>query len=135
MVDVDCFKALNDALGHLHGDECLREIAQLCSDSVRGDGDLVSRYGGEELAILLPACALDDAARAAEHLCGTVRGRRMPHPGSPVGPHVTVSIGVAAVVPAGGLSPEDLIRAADRALYVAKRRGRDSVATQADDDA
>jgi diguanylate cyclase (GGDEF)-like protein len=135
MVDVDCFKALNDALGHMHGDECLRDIARLCSDAVRGDGDLVARYGGEELAILLPGCALDDAMRVAEHLCGSVRGRRMPHPGSPVGPYVTVSIGVAAVIPGAALSPEDLIGAADRALYVAKRRGRDGVATQAGDEA
>jgi diguanylate cyclase (GGDEF)-like protein len=134
MVDVDSFKALNDARGHLNGDECLRDIARLCSEGVRGDGDLVARYGGEELAILLPGCALDDAVRVAEHLCDAVRDRRMPHPDSPVGPYVTVSIGVAAIRPAQAVSPQDLIGAADRALYAAKRRGRDSVATQAGDD-
>jgi diguanylate cyclase (GGDEF)-like protein len=134
MVDVDHFKALNDALGHLHGDECLRDIARLCSGGVRGDGDLVARYGGEELVVLLPACALDDAARVAEQLGGGIRGLRMPHPDSPVGPHVTVSIGVAVIRPSEGGSPQDLIGAADRALYAAKRQGRDRVAACAGGD-
>lgn len=129
MVDVDCFKALNDALGHLQGDECLRDIAQLCSAGVRGDGDLVARYGGEELAILLPDCSLDNAGQVARELCAGVRGRCMPHPGSPVGPFVTVSVGVAAVYPSVARSPHDLIAAADRALYAAKRHGRDRVAS------
>lgn len=96
MVDVDCFKALNDALGHLRGDECLRDIAKLCDGKVRGDSDLVARYGGEELAVLLPGCPLDDAARVAGRLCASVRERQMPHPASPLGPYVTVSIGVSA---------------------------------------
>ncbi|HEX5354546.1 MAG TPA: diguanylate cyclase [Rhodanobacteraceae bacterium] len=127
MVDVDCFKALNDARGHLQGDECLRDIARLCSEGVRGDSDLVARYGGEELAILLPGCTLEDADRVAHELCAGVREQRMPHPDSPVGPHVTVSIGVGAVQPTGRMSPHDLIAAADLALYAAKRRGRDCV--------
>ncbi len=129
MVDVDCFKALNDGLGHLQGDECLREIARLCSSGVRGDEDLVARYGGEELTILLPGCVLEDATQVAEQLCAGVRERRMPHPQSPVGAYVTVSIGVATMYPSRRISPRDLIAAADRALYAAKRQGRDGVAT------
>lgn len=128
MVDVDCFKALNDALGHLHGDECLREIARLCSEAVRDDDDLAARYGGEEIAILLPGCALADAGRVAAGLCAGVRHRCMPHPGSPIAPHVTVSIGVAALQPASDALPHALIAAADAALYAAKNRGRDGVA-------
>jgi diguanylate cyclase (GGDEF)-like protein len=128
MVDVDCFKALNDALGHLRGDECLREIAQLCAGKVRGDSDLVARYGGEELAVLLPGCALEDAVRLARQLCAGVRERQMPHPASPVGPWVTVSVGVGAARPSGE-SSNALIAAADRALYAAKGHGRDCVST------
>jgi diguanylate cyclase (GGDEF)-like protein len=129
MVDVDCFKALNDELGHLQGDECLRTIARLCAGNVRGDSDLVARYGGEELAIILPGSTLDEAARLAGRLCASVRRRQMPHPGSPVGPHVTVSIGASAIRPSDGVSAHVLIAAADRALYAAKRQGRDCVAS------
>lgn len=128
MVDVDCFKALNDSLGHQRGDECLREIARLCRDGVRSDDDLVARYGGEEVAILLSCCALDDARRVAEKLCMRVRERQMAHPRSPAGARVTVSIGVAALAPSEQNTPQWLIAAADRALYAAKNRGRDGVA-------
>lgn len=127
MLDVDHFKELNDTSGHQHGDECLREVARLCSESVRGDVDLVARYGGEELAMLLPGCELADAVAVAEALCAAVRARAMPHLGSPVASCVTVSIGVSAVRPDRGLSPDVLITAADDALYEAKANGRDCV--------
>ncbi|MGH8114311.1 MAG: diguanylate cyclase [Rhodanobacteraceae bacterium] len=127
MVDVDHFKALNDASGHQHGDECLRELAWLCSESVRGDGDLVARYGGEELAVLLPGCELADAVAVAENLRIAVRARAMPHPDSPVAPCVTVSIGVSAIRPGDHLSSRALISASDASLYQAKANGRDRV--------
>jgi diguanylate cyclase (GGDEF)-like protein len=127
LVDVDCFKALNDASGHLYGDECLRTLARLCSASVRDGEDLVARYGGEELALLLPRCGREEAARVAGQLRERVKAEAMLHPASPVAPHVTVSIGVSAVRPGPALSPRHLIRAADHALYAAKGQGRDRV--------
>lgn len=134
MVDVDHFKALNDTLGHLHGDECLRELARLCSDGVRDDGDLVARYGGEEIVLLLPGCTLADATRVAENLRSGVRERAMRHPDSPVAPWVTVSIGVSAVRPRPGVEPSVLVSAADDALYAAKAKGRDQVHARAVND-
>lgn len=128
MVDVDCFKALNDSMGHLYGDECLRELAGLCSQSVRDDSDLVARYGGEEIVIILPGCNEDNAVRVAEDLRRRVERLALAHPNSLAGPTVTVSVGVG-VAPGGTplASPELLIGAADAAMYDAKRRGRNRV--------
>ncbi|HET7931984.1 MAG TPA: sensor domain-containing diguanylate cyclase [Rhodanobacteraceae bacterium] len=128
MVDVDCFKALNDALGHLQGDECLRELATLCGRSVRGESDLVARYGGEEIVIILPGCNQDNAVRVAEDLRKRVEKLAMPHPDSLAGPCVTVSIGVG-VAPAGArlASADVVIAAAEDAMYAAKARGRNRV--------
>ncbi|MEO7431300.1 MAG: diguanylate cyclase [Dokdonella sp.] len=127
LVDVDCFKPLNDARGHLHGDECLRELAGVCFRALRGHDDLVARYGGEEFALLLPGCDLRSARRVAERLRRGVESLALPHLTSPVEPYVTVSVGVSAVVPASAWSSDALIAAADRALYIGKARGRNRV--------
>jgi diguanylate cyclase (GGDEF)-like protein len=128
MVDVDCFKALNDVCGHLHGDECLRKLARLCARNVRSDADLVARYGGEEIVILLPRCGLEDANAIAEKLRVEVKQLGMSHPASNVAACVTVSIGVSAVRPQDGCaSAARLISTADRAMYAAKARGRNCV--------
>ena len=126
IVDADAFKPLNDALGHLHGDECLRELARLCERFV-GEGDLVARFGGEELVLLLPGCELARACAVAESLRLAVVEAAMPHPASPVAPHVTVSIGVSACVPHANVPPEWLVATADRAMYAAKQAGRNRV--------
>lgn len=130
MVDADAFKPLNDACGHLHGDECLRKLASICGDFVKDEGDLVARFGGEELVLLLPGCSLADATAIAEALRHTVEARAMPHPASPVAAHVTVSIGVATALPELSRPPERLIASADRAMYAAKRQGRNRVCVQ-----
>jgi diguanylate cyclase (GGDEF)-like protein len=127
LVDADCFKPLNDAMGHPYGDECLRELARICGRFAPGDGDLVARFGGEELVLLLPGREADTAAAVAEALRAAVEAAAMSHPASVVAPHVTVSIGVGARVPDPAHPPETLLVAADRALYRAKARGRNCV--------
>ncbi len=130
MVDADAFKPLNDASGHLYGDECLRELARSCQRFVESDADLVARFGGEELVLLLPGRELARAHAIAEDLRAAVEALAMPHPASPVGPHVTVSVGVGMRVPTAGHSPDVLIAAADRALYAAKLQGRNRVCAE-----
>lgn len=126
MFDIDFFKPFNDASGHQAGDDCLRAVAQALQDSLHRASDLVARYGGEEFAVLLPECAEEQARTLAEILRARIEGLRYPHEAAPAGV-VTVSVGVAAAVPSKGLSPEDLVRRADEALYEAKRRGRNRV--------
>ena len=131
LVDADAFKLLNDAHGHLYGDECLRELARICTQYADGTDDLVARFGGEELVLLLPGRDLAAATALAEALRREVEAAAMPHGHSPVAPYVTVSAGVSAMRPAAGESPEALIGAADRALYEAKALGRNRVVTRA----
>jgi diguanylate cyclase (GGDEF)-like protein len=130
MVDADAFKPLNDACGHLHGDECLRVLARVCGAFADGGDDLVARFGGEELVLLLPGRDEPAARAIAEALRCAVEARAMPHPASPVAGHVTVSVGVATVQPTLARPPERLIAAADQAMYAAKRQGRNRVCVQ-----
>jgi diguanylate cyclase (GGDEF)-like protein len=127
LVDVDCFKALNDACGHVFGDECLRVLARLCAEIVNGTQAHVSRYGGEEFVLLLPGCDLGDAQRLGVDLCHRIEALAISHPASIVADHITVSIGVSAARPDPKQPPESLIVVADRALYEAKARGRNGV--------
>ncbi len=127
LVDADSFKPLNDACGHLHGDECLRELARACQRIAQGEDDLVARYGGEEIAILLPGRSLTQACDLAEKLRREVAELALPHPASAVASMVTVSIGVGACVPDEGSDAEHLIEITDLALYRAKIEGRNRV--------
>jgi diguanylate cyclase (GGDEF)-like protein len=127
MVDADWFKALNDTAGHLHGDECLRVLARLCTDRLRDEDDLVARFGGEEFVLLLPGRDLEAAVAVGEALREAVERERLDHPASPIAPHVTVSVGAGATWPSEGGQPEGLLLAADRAMYDAKARGRNCV--------
>jgi diguanylate cyclase (GGDEF)-like protein len=127
LADVDHFKSYNDALGHPAGDACLRRVGQALAGIAGRAGDLVARYGGEEFAVLLPGC---DRAAAVE-LAGAMRlaiaALDLTHPAASPG-RVTASFGVAAVRPgAVRATPEDLVAAADAALYRAKALGRDRV--------
>jgi len=131
MADADFFKALNDSAGHLRGDECLRRLARICERFAVDEDDLVARYGGEEFVLLLPGRTLEQAVEEAEALRRAVAEEALAHPASPLAPHVTISVGVAALVPSAKDSPEQLVAAADRAMYEAKTGGRDRVAWSA----
>ncbi len=125
MIDVDFFKRYNDQYGHPQGDACLRAVAAAIGEAFRRPGDMAARYGGEEFAVLLAGSDIGAAALAAERLRGVLAGLGLPHEGNPRG-IVTVSIGVADAWPGQG-APEELLAAADLALYEAKRQGRNRV--------
>jgi diguanylate cyclase (GGDEF)-like protein len=125
MVDIDHFKLLNDRYGHLVGDACLKRVAAALVETVRIT-DLVARYGGEEFAVILPGAETENAYMVAERARKAVEMLATENADAPSG-IVTVSIGVAAVVPADGASAEELLAAADSALYESKRGGRNQV--------
>ena len=127
MLDADHFKAYNDQYGHPAGDEVLRTVAGCIRKAARRPTDLAARYGGEEFAMLLPGSDAIGAAGVAEAIREAVAALNLPHAGSPTG-FVTVSIGVAAIMPALAEGSAVLLRMADRALYDAKRQGRNHVA-------
>jgi len=126
MVDVDYFKKFNDAYGHQQGDQCLRRIAETMDGFCRRPGDLCARYGGEEFVMLLPEMTIERAEAMAQEVCAAIEHLAIEHNQSPHGV-ATVSIGVAAVVPAGQANYEELLREADMGLYEAKERGRNQV--------
>ncbi len=128
MIDVDFFKRYNDRYGHMEGDEALRRVAGAIRDMAKRTTDLAARYGGEEFAVILPDTELAAAAILAEAIRGEVKRRGIPHDGNPPAGVVTVSVGVAAIVPDARVSPDLLTRAADEALYAAKHQGRDRIA-------
>jgi diguanylate cyclase (GGDEF)-like protein/PAS domain S-box-containing protein len=124
MIDVDHFKRYNDRLGHPAGDACLRTVAQVLSACLRQPMERLARYGGEEFAVLLLGVDEQVGAQVAQRCLQAVAGARLPHPDSPTGPYVSVSIGVAGVQPAPNEKPERLVQDADSALYSAKENGR-----------
>ena len=123
MIDVDHFKPFNDCYGHQAGDECLRRVSAIITDNIKRPGDLAARYGGEEFAVVLPGTDYVGAFLVAEKIRRAVLQADIAHSGSPEG-IVTVSVGVCACNAASQLHPEELIGAADKALYVAKASGR-----------
>lgn len=134
MIDLDYFKAYNDCYGHQGGDDCLRRTAAVIADVPKRPGDQAARYGGEEFAILLPETGVKGATMIAERMVAAVRALGLEHRSSPTG-YVTISCGVAVARPRH--DPADagtLIGRADRALYEAKRSGRDRVCQSAEDD-
>jgi hemerythrin len=127
MIDVDYFKRYNDTHGHQAGDACLQSVTQAALSAMRRPADLLARYGGEELIVMLPDIAAEGAMLVAQEIRGKLAQRQIPHGDSPVSGQVTVSIGAATMTPGPQARPEELVAAADRALYAAKQAGRDRV--------
>ncbi len=127
VLDIDNFKLYNDAFGHQEGDGCLRDIARCLSVQLRGTTDMVARVGGEEFAVLLPGASLDATCAVAERLRQAVEALGLPHASGSTHRVVTISCGAGSLVACSGRTPEDLFREADRALYTAKKAGRNRV--------
>ncbi|MBI3901427.1 MAG: diguanylate cyclase [Nitrosomonadales bacterium] len=126
MVDVDHFKQYNDTYGHQGGDECLKAVAAQVARAAPRASDLAARYGGEEFVLVLGETTVDGAKWVANNIRQHVADINMPHSGSRLG-HVSVSCGVASVLPTDDFALEDLLAAADEALYKAKEQGRNTV--------
>lgn len=123
-VDVDHFKRYNDHFGHQQGDQCLAAVGQALRTCLNRPGDLAARYGGEEFVLMLPGTSQSGASDVASRALSVVDALKIPHPASETASNVTISIGVAAMVPNALLNARDLVEAADMALYQAKRCGR-----------
>ncbi|WP_017394914.1 GGDEF domain-containing protein [Acinetobacter haemolyticus] len=124
MIDIDFFKLYNDTLGHIQGDQCLRRIAILLGSITSRSGDLAARYGGEEFLLLFSMTDQDQALIQVKRLMELVSNIGINHPKSQISKHVTISVGVATMVPSLGDSLSEFISRADHALYIAKSNGR-----------
>lgn len=127
MADVDFFKNYNDHYGHPAGDVCLQAIATALKAEFIRSHDLVARYGGEEFVCILPDTPLEGAEKKAEALEQAIRALAMPHEKSDAAAVVTISIGVATILPVKGRSADDLLASADAQMYQAKQSGRAQV--------
>ncbi len=127
LCDVDCFKAYNDVYGHQEGDQCLRQVAQVIDAAVKRAVDLVARYGGEEFAVILPNTVREGAQQVAQEIQASIKALALPHAASSAAPIVTLSQGIATLIPQLDEEPDQLIAAADQALYRAKQSGRDRI--------
>jgi diguanylate cyclase (GGDEF)-like protein len=135
LTDIDSFKAYNDHFGHQAGDTCLSTVAQALAARLKRPADVAARYGGEEFAAILPDTDAAQARQLAENIRAHVASLNLPHAPNAVHPHVTLSIGVASLEKGRLDEPKALIEAADKALYAAKRGGRDRVVVDGDGDA
>ena len=129
LMDIDYFKLFNDHYGHQEGDDCLIQIAQTLAGVATRKTDLVARYGGEEFVCILPNTEKEDAKQIAEKFRRSIMEIQIPHEYSAAGSNVTISIGVATIIPEINSNCSLLIKASDEALYRAKANGRNQVQT------
>ena len=127
LCDIDYFKAYNDAYGHPQGDRCLQKVAKVLQESIRRPADLVARYGGEEFAVILPNTDFKGALFVANNIAELLTEKQLPHRKSRVGKYVTCSIGIATQVPSLTHTAKVIVESADRALYQAKKQGRNQI--------
>jgi len=127
MIDIDHFKKFNDHYGHLEGDECLKKVAATLKSCINRDTDMMARYGGEEFACILPATDIEGALSIAESMRKSIEALSITNAQSSTANYVTISLGVASVVPIKDLQAVTIIQHADRALYAAKRSSRNCV--------
>lgn len=126
LCDIDYFKQYNDCYGHLAGDTCLQQVAQIITKCINRPADLTARYGGEEFAIILPNTDQEGAVIVAKTIQATLQSLQIPHVGSTVATYITLSVGISCLIPTLNCSFLELIAAADTALYQAKRQGRNT---------
>ena len=134
-LDLDEFKRFNDTYGHSRGDEVLRQVAQTLDETFRRGGDFVARYGGEEFAVVLPGVDARRAGLYAERLRRRIWRLAIPYGASNLSDRLTISGGVATIVPPASISPDELLRSADTALYRAKCLGRNRIQSAVTDEA
>ncbi len=125
--DIDYFKKYNDTYGHVAGDRCIRIIAKVLQEHCKRDSDVVARYGGEEFGVILPNTSAQDAVSIAQAICRDIEGMKIAHTASPIKDVVSISIGVASLVPNIQTTPRELVELVDEALYQSKNSGRDRV--------
>ena len=125
--DIDYFKAYNDHYGHLAGDRCLTQVAQILVNNTKRATDLLARYGGEEFALILPDTPLEGALKVAQSLCIGIENAQIPHHASQTKPYITLSAGISSCIPHRGISIDNLIDQADKALYESKEKGRNQI--------
>jgi diguanylate cyclase (GGDEF)-like protein len=124
LIDIDHFKRYNDALGHLQGDTCLQHVGRLLREICHRPQDSAARYGGEEFALILPNTPKSGAMTFARACLQMLNSFKLYHPDSPVGPTVTISGGITSGISGEHTTPEELVMRADKALYIAKAKGR-----------
>jgi len=129
MMDIDHFKSYNDTYGHSAGDEALKAVADAINRPMKRRVDTIARYGGEEFVAILPETDSAGALELGQQIMESVREAGIDHAGSPTAPHLTISMGIASIIPGRDDAYTELINAADRALYAAKASGRNGIKT------
>lgn len=130
MFDIDYFKKYNDTYGHLAGDQCLQVITSAIRDLIANNpNSTFCRYGGEEFAIIFTKTMMDEGFVLAEMIQKQVQSLKIAHSSSKIADIVTISIGIATIIPSTETQPKDLIQLVDTCLYTSKTKGRNTIST------